>query len=68
MLNYLTHGSEVQSSIPSCTKRFSALDVKTNGPLRVKRHIVIFTSQEGNSISSKEDEQEEITSSNHIIV
>ena len=47
-------------------KRFSSLDVKTDGSLRVKRRTVIFTCQQKNSNSSNEAEEEEVVSSNHI--
>ena len=60
--------NEVQSSIPSRMKRFSSLDVKTDGSLRVKRRTVIFTSQRKNSDSNKEAEEEEFVSSNHITI
>jgi len=58
--------NEVQSSIPSCIKRFSSLDVKTDGSLRVKRRTMIFTGQQNNSDSSNEAKEVEIVPSNHI--
>jgi len=60
--------NEVQSSIPSRMKRFSSLDVKTNGSLRVKRRTVVFTGQRKNSSSNKEAEEEEVVSSTHITI
>jgi len=68
VFNRLDDGNEVQSSIPLHMKRFSTLDVKTDGSLRVKRHTMVFTSQPSNFEIDKEDEQEEVTSSNHIAV
>ena len=49
-------------------KRFSSLDVKTDGSLRVKKRTVIFTCQQKNSNSSNEVEEEEVVSSNHITI
>ena len=49
-------------------KRFSSLDVKTDGSLRVKRRTVIFTGQQKNSDSNKEAKEEEVVSSNHITI
>ena len=34
----------------------------------MKRHIVIFTSQQSNSNSNKKERQDEVTSFHHIIV
>ena len=42
--------------------------MKTNGSVTVKRHTLNFIGQRGNSSFSKEDGQEEMTSSNHIRV
>jgi len=36
--------------------QFSTLDVMTDGSLRVKRCIVVFTGQKGNSDTNKGDE------------
>ena len=60
--------NEVQSSIPSCMKRFSSLDVKTDGSLRVKRRTVVFTGQQKNSNSIEETEKDKAVSSNHITI
>jgi len=60
--------NEVQSSIPSRMKRFSSLDAKTDGSLRVKRHTVVFTGQQKNSGSNEAAEEEEVISSNHITI
>ena len=60
--------NEVQSSISSCMKRFSTLDVKTDSSLRVKRCSVDFTGQRKNSGSNEEAEEEEAVSSNHITI
>jgi len=49
-------------------KRFSSLDVKTDGSLRVKRRTVVFTGQQKNSGSNEEAEEEEVISSNHITI
>jgi len=49
-------------------KRFSTLDVKTDGSLRVKRRTVVFTGQRKNSGSNEEAEKEEVVSSNHITI
>jgi len=48
-------------------KRFSTLDVKTNGSLRVRRRTVVFTGQPSKSDINKGDDQEKVTS-NHITV
>jgi len=45
MLNRLDSGNRVQSSIPSCMKRFSTHDVKIDGLLWVKRYTMVFTDQ-----------------------
>jgi len=42
VFNQLSDGNEVQSSIPSCMKQFSTLNVKRDGLLRVKRHTMVF--------------------------
>ena len=68
MFNQLGDGTKVQSSIPSRMKRFSTLDVKIDGSLMVKRCNVVFTSQPSSFDSNKEDEEEEVASSNHITV
>ena len=47
-------------------KQFSTLSVKTNAALKVKRHTVVFTGQQGNFDTSKGYEQEEVTFSKHI--
>ena len=68
MFNQLGDGTKVQSSIPSRMKQFSTLDVKIDGSLMVKRCNVVFTSQPSSFDSNKEDEEEEVASSNHITV
>ena len=67
VFNRLDDGNEVQSSIPSRIKRYSTLDVKTDGLFRVRRCTVVFTGQPSNSDINKGDDQEKVTS-NHIIV
>ena len=49
-------------------KRFSTLDIKTEGLLRVKRRIVIFTGQQSNPDSNKREGQDEVASSYHTMV
>jgi len=49
-------------------KRFSTLDVKMDGSLRVKRLTVILTSQPKSSSSNEKSEEEQVTSSNHITI
>ena len=68
VFNHLGDTNEVQSSIPSRMKRFSTLDIKTEGLLRVKRRTVIFTDQQNNFELNKEEGQDEIAPSRHIIV
>jgi len=68
VFNRLSDGNGVQSSMASCMKQFSALDVKADGSLSVKRCTIVFIGQQGNFDTSKGDEKEEVTSSNHIIV
>ena len=58
--------NEIQSSIPFCIRGFSSLDAKTDRPLRVKRHTVIFTGQQNYSNSNEEMDEQEAVSSNHI--
>jgi len=41
-------------------KRFSSLDVKTDGLLRVKRRTMVFTSQQKNSNSNEEVQEDEV--------
>jgi len=60
VFNQLGDRNEVQSAIPSSIKWFSTLHVKIDGSLRVKRRIVVFTSQQDNSDTNKEDEQEKV--------
>jgi len=50
--------NEVQSSVPSCIKRFSTLDVKMDGSLRVKRRTVVLTGQQKSSSSNEKLEEE----------
>lgn len=55
---------EIHSFIPSCIKRKSTLDITTKGLLKAKRRTIIHT-----GLSSVYDDQdEEISSSFHIIV
>jgi len=68
VFNSLGDTSEVQSFIPSRMKRFSTLDIKTEGSLRVKRHTVIFTGQRSNPDSKKREAQDEVAPSHHITV
>ena len=55
VFNRLGDINEVQTSIPSRMKRFSTLDVKTKGSLRMKRRTVIFAGQQTNSDSNREE-------------
>ena len=55
---------EIRSSIPSCMKRNSTLDISTEGSLKVKRRTIVHTSQ-----SLFHNEQiEEVSSSFHITI
>ena len=55
---------EIRSSIPSRMKRNSTLDISTEGSLKVKRRMIVHTSQ---SLVHKE-QIEEVSSSFHITV
>ena len=58
--------NELQSSIPSRMERISALDIKTDGPLKVKRCTPVITSYEASS-NSKEKIKENGQASSHPI-
>jgi len=60
--------NEVQSSIPSRMKRFSTLDVKMDGSLRVKMRTVVLTRQQKSYSSNEKSEEEQVASSNHITI
>ena len=49
-------------------KRFSTLDVKMDGSLRVKRSIVVLTGQQKSFNSKEKSEEEQVASSNHITI
>jgi len=60
--------NKVQSAIPSRMKRLSALDVSTDGSLRVKRRTMVFTSNKAHPSPREEVIEKEQASSNHIRV
>jgi len=49
-------------------KRFSTLDVKMDGSLRVKRRTVVLTGQQKSSNSNEKSKEEQVASSNHITI
>jgi len=49
-------------------KRLSTLDVKMDGSLRVKRRTMVLTGQPKSSKSNEKPEEEQVASSNHIII
>ena len=49
-------------------KRFSTLDVKMDGSLRVKRRTVVLTGQQKSSNSDEKSKEEQVASSNHITI
>jgi len=51
MFSRLGEVNEIQSSIPSCMKRVSTLDVKNDGSLKVKRRTLVITNYDTNSNS-----------------
>jgi len=68
VLNCLGVTNEVQSSIPSHMKHFLSLDAQIDSSLRVKRCTLVFIGQQKNSNSNKEMKEEELVSSNDIII
>jgi len=68
VFDYLGEVNKVQSSIPSCMKCVSILDVKTNNSLKVKRHTVVITIFEASSNSKEKIKEEEQASSKHVKV
>ena len=68
MFSYLSKINEVQSSIPSCMKHVSTLDVKTDGSLKVKRRTLVLTSHGDNANLKEKTKEEEQASFNHITV
>ena len=67
MFNHLGETNEVLSFIPSRKKHVSTLDVRTDGPLKVKRRTLIVTSCQASLNSKGKIKEEEQVSSNHII-
>jgi len=55
----LSQINEVQSVVPSRMKRLSTLDVSTEGSLRVKRRIVVFTGHKAHPSPSEEVKEKE---------
>ena len=53
MFSRLDEVNEVQSSVPSCVKCISTLDVKTDGSIKVKRRTLVITNCEANSNSEE---------------
>ena len=51
MFSRLGEVNEAQSSVPSRMKRITALDIKTYGSLKVKRHTLVITNCDGSSNS-----------------
>ena len=49
-------------------KRFSTLDVKMDGSLRVKMRTVVLTRQQKSYSSNEKSEEEQVASSNHITI
>ena len=58
--------NEVQSSIPTRMKRVSTLDVKIDGSLKVKRHVLVLTGHGAKANSKERTKEEEQASSNRI--
>ena len=55
---------EIPSSIPSCMKCNSTLDISTEGSLKIKRWIIVHISQ----LLDHNEEIEEVSSSFHITI
>jgi len=49
-------------------KRFSTLDVKMDGSLRMKRRTMVLIGQQKRSISNEKSKEEQVASSNHITI
>jgi len=49
VFSHLGEVNEVQSSISSCMKYISTLDIKTDDSLKVKKHTLVITSCEASS-------------------
>lgn len=68
MLSQISEINKVQSFIPLYLKCIPTLDVKIDESLKVKGCTLVLTSP-GENVSSKErTQEEEQTSSNHIII
>jgi len=68
VFSHLGEMNEAQSPIPSCMKRVSTLDVKTDGSLKVKRNSLVITSYGSTSYSNSKIKYEEQPSSHPIII
>jgi len=68
MFSRLDEVNKVKSSIPSCMKSASTLDVKTDGSLKVKRYTLVITSYETNSNSKVKIRDKEKASPHPITV
>ena len=65
VFSHLTEINEVQSSIPSCIKRVSTLDVKVDDSLKVMRRVLILTGYGVKASSKERTKEEEQASSNY---
>jgi len=68
MFSHFAETNEIQSFIPACMKCISMLDIKTDGSLKAKRHILVITGYETNSSSKKRAKEEEQVYYSHVIV
>ena len=68
MFNRLGETNEVQSFVLSLIKRISALDVKGDSSLKVKRRNLVITSCEASSNSKGKIKDEKQVSSNHVTI
>jgi len=68
MFSRLGEVNEVQSSVPSRMKRISALDIKTDGSLKINKYTLVITSCEASSNSNGKIKDEEQASSHLVVV
>jgi len=68
MFSRLGEVNEVQSFVPSRMKPITALDIKTNGCLKVKKCILVITSCKARSNLKDKIKDEEQASSHFVVV
>jgi len=68
VFSHLGEVNEVQSSVPSCMKCISTLDVKTNGSLIVKSHTLVSTSDRTSLNSNSKIKDKEQLSSHAVTI